>query len=160
MVPSHLEAAIYEAWDFANPRASMEGFAARTQTEESESSRQIWRTQMARALGLQRDFEGAREILAEVRVALEQLPHGPGRHHLAARLAIESGRVLNSEGAPAAARAYFELANREATAAAADGLAIDAPAHDRHCRRKIRGFERVSSLERNGPGTSPCLERP
>jgi tetratricopeptide (TPR) repeat protein len=126
VTPSQLEGVIYQAWDFANPGESMEGFAAKTQMEESESSRQIWRTQIARALGLQRDFEGAREILAGVGVALEQLPHGADRHHLAARLAIESGRVLNSEGDPAAARAYFELANREATAASAEGLAIDA----------------------------------
>ena len=126
MTPSQLEGVIYRAWDFGNPRASMEGFAARTQTEESESSCHIWRTQMARALGLQGDFEGAREILAKVRAAIDQLPHGPDRHHLAARLAIESGRVLNSEGDPASARPYFDLANQEATAAAAEGLAIDA----------------------------------
>ncbi|HJQ95430.1 MAG TPA: tetratricopeptide repeat protein [Acidimicrobiia bacterium] len=126
MLPSHLEAAISEAWDFGNPRASMEDFAARTQTEESESSRQIWRTQMARALGLQGDYEGAKEILAKVRAAIDQLPHGPDRHHLSARWEIEYGRVLNSEGEPAAARPYFERAHQEAVAAVAEGLAIDA----------------------------------
>jgi tetratricopeptide (TPR) repeat protein len=126
VTPSQLEGVIYQAWDFANPGASMEDFAARTQIEEKESSRQIWRTQMARAKALLGDFEGAREILAEVGVALEQLSHGPDRRHLAARLAIESGRVSNSEGDPAAARPYFELANQEATAAGAEGLAIDA----------------------------------
>jgi tetratricopeptide (TPR) repeat protein len=126
VLPSHLEAAIYEAWDFGNPRASMEVFAARTQTAESDSSRQIWRTQMARALGLHGDFEGAREILAKVRAAIDQLPHGPDRHHLSARWEIEYGRVLNAEGDPAAARPYFERAHQEAMAAAAEGLAIDA----------------------------------
>ena len=126
MTPSQLEATIYQAWDFAAPGASWETFQLRAESAESEATRQIWRTQVGRTHGLENDFAHAREVLAEVEAKLAQISPGLERHHLAARHAIEWGRVLNSEGHPASARPFFERALQEATAAGAEGLAIDA----------------------------------
>ena len=126
MTPSQLEAIIYQAWDFATPAGSRETFQSRAETAESEAVRQIWRTQVGRAHGLENDFARAREVLAEVEAKLAQVSPGLEWHHLAARHSIEWGRVLNSEGHPASARPFFDHALQEATAASAEGLAIDA----------------------------------
>ncbi len=126
MTPSQLEADIYQAWDFSDPDASKAVFLERAEAARSVSTRQIWLTQAARADGLRSAFSLARSLLVDLEATLEQIPQGPDRHHLAARLAIEWGRVLNSEGDPASARPFFARAREEATAAGAEGLAIDA----------------------------------
>ncbi|HJR86818.1 MAG TPA: tetratricopeptide repeat protein [Acidimicrobiia bacterium] len=126
MTPSQLEATIYQAWDFAAPAASREIFKLRAESAESEATHQIWQTQVGRTHGLENDFAHARKVLNEVEARLAQISPGLERHHLAARHAIEWGRVLNSEGDPTSARPFFERALREATVAGAEGLAIDA----------------------------------
>lgn len=126
MTPSQLEAAIYEAWDFADPDASRQEFQIRSDSAKSESTRQIWRTQIGRSYGLEKDFARAREILGDVEAKQAFIPPGPEKHHLRARQAIEWARVLNSEGDPTSARSFFDRAYEEAEAAGAEGLAIDA----------------------------------
>lgn len=126
MTPSQLEAVIYQAWNFADPAASRQEFQSRVDSAESESTRQIWRTQIGRAHGLEKDFTRARDVLEEIGAKFASISPGLEKHHLGSRHAIEWGRILNSEGDPASARPFFDRAFEEAEAAGAEGLAIDA----------------------------------
>lgn len=117
VTPAELEARIRSRWDFNDPVASYE-LMSHEAAKAQEPERSIWLTQAARALGLQDRLREAAQLL----VGLD-----PSRsHHVQARWAIETGRVCNSEGDPAQARPFFELALAEAESAGAEGLAIDA----------------------------------
>ena len=89
-------------------------------------------TQLARAVGLQRRFAEAHTILDEV-AALLEAPDSPCEAGPLAtcalakiRYPLERGRIHNSAGEKAPARACFQQAWEAARAAEEDGLAVDA----------------------------------
>lgn len=116
-------------WDYARPALSEQRFrAALVQAHGDEAL--ILQTQIARSLGLRRDFEGARALLLSLEPQLATA--GPEAR---VRQALELGRSFISASHPpaqrtpeareAARRAYL-AALAEARAAGLDGLAVDA----------------------------------
>jgi len=104
-------------WDFGDPAASEQRFRAALADADGEDAA-VLRTQLGRALGLQRRFDEADKELSAV---------DPGDSALAAAyLAIERGRMLRSSGDTAAARPFFISALERAEAAGLDFLAADA----------------------------------
>ena len=129
MRPRELEAEIWRRWNFEDPVATYDVMTAAADGAPAESAEHvIWRTQAARALGLQRRLDEAAALLdAAAEMAAAELPEGTDETlHANARIAIERGRVLNSAGDPAAARSYFERALDAADEAGSDGLVVDA----------------------------------
>lgn len=106
-----------ELWDFDRPDVSEQRFRAALGTATG-SGALVLRTQLARALGLQRRF-------AEASAELDAVPDSQDPLVRTYR-DLERGRVLNSGGDPAAARPFFEAALAEAEAAGLDHLAADA----------------------------------
>jgi tetratricopeptide (TPR) repeat protein len=116
-------------WDFSDPALSEQRFRAALATASGDDAL-ILTTQLARSRGLQRDLEGARELLQ----AMEPKLAGTG-HEARARHALEWGRAHISaitrpdERTPkmlATARAANERALAAARAGGLDGLAVDA----------------------------------
>lgn len=105
-------------WDWDNPSNSEARFREAAETAGSELDAAILTTQVARALGLQGRTAEALAILAA-------LPEGRDAE-LAARRALERGRVLNSSGNADAARSLFEQALSTAQPAGLEHLAVDA----------------------------------
>jgi tetratricopeptide (TPR) repeat protein len=104
-------------WDFGDPATSEQRFRAALADADGEDAA-VLRTQLARALALQRQFAEADAMLSTV---------DPGDSALAAGyLDIERGRVRNSGGDPDAARPCFISALERAEAAGLDFLAADA----------------------------------
>lgn len=104
-------------WDFGDPAASEQRFRAALADADGEDAA-VLRTQLARALGLQRRFDEADQELSAV---------DPADSALAATYAaIERGRVLRSSADAAAARPFFLSALKHAEAAGPDFLAADA----------------------------------
>jgi tetratricopeptide (TPR) repeat protein len=121
---------VVETWDFDDLDASYSAFAAAaTAAGATTAAGLVFRTQQARALGLQRRMEEASAVLdaveADLRTNDDGLGH-PATAHVRARLEIERGRVLNSSGSSLEARPHFEAAYQEATSAGLEGLAVDA----------------------------------
>ncbi len=79
-------------------------------------------TQIARARGLQKDYEGAHALLDEADDILKADGCEVGR----VRSALERGRTLNSSGKPDASRPHFIRAYTGALKAGADLYAVDA----------------------------------
>ena len=102
-------------WQYDNPALSEQSFLQLAE-ENPESRDEIW-TQVARARGLQRQFEAAKE-------ALEQVGEREGL--VGARWHLEMGRVFHSSGDDPAAKPHFETALALAEAAQADFYAVDA----------------------------------
>ena len=104
-------------WDFGDPAASERrlesALAGATGTDAA-----VLRTQVARALGLQRRFDEAAAMLATVDAGDSAL--------VATHIDLERGRILNSGGDPAAARPHFLDALERAGAAGLEFLAADA----------------------------------
>jgi tetratricopeptide (TPR) repeat protein len=110
-----------EAWDFADPagsRARFEELLART---DDPAERAEIGTQIARTHGLELDFDSADAVLDRVEASLTADMAGARIRSL-----LERGRVRNSSGDPAAARAPFEAAMVAAQDAGMDDLAVDA----------------------------------
>lgn len=108
-----------ELWDFDDPAGSYQRFALEEGLAwHTESERAELVTQRARALGLQQRF-------ADGTALLESLYH-PADAVLATRVALETGRLLNSAGRPAEAVPQFETAARIAESAGLLFLRIDA----------------------------------
>lgn len=111
-------------WDYFDPAATEARFRellpAVVAAGDPDLHAQLL-TQIARSQGLQRRFADARRTLDEAEQVLA------GRRGTAAvRLLLERGRVLNSEGDPAAALAYFDAALEAAKAERLDFYAVDA----------------------------------
>lgn len=118
MTPLNKE--ILETWNFGDPAGSFVKFNQVADDAQDGLDRLRYMTQAARCLGLQRNFDGARQILADVEAA---------EHHsddLFARFYLESGRVLNSSGKREEAIPLFEDALEFSKKAGADYLTIDA----------------------------------
>jgi len=122
-------------WDFGKPAVSEQRFRAElAKWPPGSAQAQEARTQIARALGLQRKFGDAHAMLDAVDAKLADLPP-----HVRVRYLLERGRALNSAGEPQRAVPLFTealaLAEREHDAFyavdAAHMLGIAAPAPER-----------------------------
>lgn len=120
MSQSTIDAEIDQLWDFNDPAASAERFRIRlAELAETDPAHAALRTQLARALGLQRQF-------ADGHILLDMLAAMPLAPEAAIRLLLERGRLYNSSGDPEQARPYFQEAWEQAMIHGADALAIDA----------------------------------
>ncbi len=108
-------------WDFSDPATSEGRFREAVDRAESASEALIIRTQIARALGLQRRFDEAHAELDEVERGV-----GGSRDEARGRLALERGRVHNSSGRSEASIPCFTEAMDLASASGLDALAVDA----------------------------------
>jgi tetratricopeptide (TPR) repeat protein len=121
-----VEASVIDTWDFDDPRLTRLRFLAMIDAAPPGSpTALVYRTQAARAHALLREFAEAGELLDGASVRCKDLA-GCAVDHVNARIAIERGRLLNSQGSPADAMPHFALAYERATSAAAAGLAVDA----------------------------------
>lgn len=91
-------------WDFSDPAGSEQTFRNLLTGDLQESDRWVIMTQVARALGLQKRFDEAMQVLDELPEALAV------SERWQAYALLERGRVLNSSGKPEAARPLFERA--------------------------------------------------
>lgn len=112
---------IEAAWNFEDLQESERRFRALLGQCESDVESACVLTQLARVHGLQGDFEKARELLEEARALAKGEPSAA-----TIRIHLETGRVLNSSGDPAAARPEFETAFALAEALEEEFLAVDA----------------------------------
>jgi tetratricopeptide (TPR) repeat protein len=108
-------------WDFDQPQVSEERFRACLREVTDSTARAELLTQVARAQGLQRQFDAASLTLDEAAGLLDE--SGPRAR---IRWFLESGRVLNSGGRPADAVPFFKDAWRVALTSQEDYLAVDA----------------------------------
>ncbi len=89
-------------WNYGDPAASEARFIARRAEESDPSALAEIDTQIARTLGLRREFEGAHALLDEVEPIAKQTG---GR--LLVRYHLERGRAFNSSGEKTQARTHF-----------------------------------------------------
>ncbi len=108
-------------WIFGDPAQSENRFRDALNVTTDSASRIEIQTQIARALGLQRQFDDAHALLDETAIA-----PGANEPRPAALIAIERGRLFNSAGNRIDAVPLFEQALEIATSAGQDALAIDA----------------------------------
>ena len=110
------------AWDFDQPAESEARFRRELAATKDNSAAQLeLLTQVARAQGLQREFDKAHATLDTVERAL------PGRpERVAIRYLLERGRVFNSSRQPERAVPLFADALDRARRSGEDFLAIDA----------------------------------
>lgn len=106
-----------ELWDFSDAAGSEARLRAAAADETDAAARAELETQVARALGLQERFDEADAVLDAV--AIEDAA-------VAARAALERGRVRNSAGDPEAAVPYFLAAVDAASGAGLSFLQVDA----------------------------------
>jgi len=110
------------AWDFGNPAASERTFRALLERHAGAppAYRLALRTQIARALGLQKKFDEGHALLDDVERELgaEAVPR--------IRYLLERGRLLNSSSRPLEARPLFVQATALAREQHEDRLAVDA----------------------------------
>lgn len=117
-----IERELDRLWDYDDPVASEARFASLLATLPAEAAAHAEAlTQIARAQGLQRRFDAARQTLDVVQAQLAALPP-----RVVARYLLECGRALNSAGQPEQARPLFLEAWRLARGCGADFYAIDA----------------------------------
>lgn len=113
-----------ELWDFSAPKETEAAFRkleGHYRDIEDQDWRLQLRTQIARAMGLERRFDEARGVLDEV---AEELADGQNLSRV--RYLLEIGRVENSSGNPGACVAHFQEAWQGARNIGDDGLAVDA----------------------------------
>ena len=110
-------------WDFDDPAASERAFEIVVRRARAEGGVFLAEalTQLARAQGLQRRFDDARDTLDEAETVLR----GDDRR-ACVRILLERGRVANTSDAESRGRADFLEAWQLAREAGEDGLAIDA----------------------------------
>ena len=112
-----------ELWEYADPAASEARFRDYLPEAKAAGASALAHTltQLARAVGMQRRFDKAHEILDEAEALL-----ATAGELARIRYALERGRVHNSAGDKAAAIDNFQRAWATARAAAEDGYAVDA----------------------------------
>jgi tetratricopeptide (TPR) repeat protein len=102
-------------WDYGKPAASEQRFRAELAKWPPDSAQALEvRTQIARALGLQRKFDDAHALLDAVEAKLAGAPA-----HVRVRYLLERGRTFNTSGAPERAVPLF-----------VEALALAARGHD------------------------------
>jgi tetratricopeptide (TPR) repeat protein len=106
-------------WDFDRPDVSEQRFREAL-TGASTVDEPVLRTQLARALGLQRRFDDAATELDAVAASTDLEPEAR------AYLDLERGRLLNSSGRREESKPLFMTALEEAERASLDHLAADA----------------------------------
>ncbi len=112
---------IDDLWDFDNPAASEERFRAFMEASRDPAFRAEVLTQVARAQGLQKEFDAAHVTLDEAQAFAPE-----NAFEVQVRILLERGRVLNSAGKPAESRQYFLDALALAERTGLDHYAIDA----------------------------------
>lgn len=113
--------AIDEMWDFSDPAATEARIREAVLSSTEESYRAEALTQIARAQGLQRDFDRAHETLDEVAALLPRV-----QERVEVRYLLERGRAWNSSGAKHKAKELFYSAFDAAKRAGDDYLTVDA----------------------------------
>lgn len=108
-------------WDFSDPVTSETRFREASARAGSSSDSLVFRTQLARALGLQRRFDEAHAELDAVRDASEG-----ATVEVEVRLRLERGRVHNSSGNRDGAISCFVQAMDLGRQTRLDALAVDA----------------------------------
>jgi tetratricopeptide (TPR) repeat protein len=111
-------------WDFGQPAVSEERFREALTTASGDDAL-VLRTQLARAIGLQRRFEECAEELAVVELAITGA-EGVAAPIVSTYLELERGRQLRSAGHPEEAKPHFLAALDLAESANLDFLAADA----------------------------------
>jgi tetratricopeptide (TPR) repeat protein len=115
-------------WDFSKPALSEERFRAAL-VDATGDDALILKTQIARTYGLRREFDRARQILAEVEPALDKAgPEAKVRYWLELGRTYASATHADAELTPEnkrRARDAYDRALALAKAAKLDGLAID-----------------------------------
>jgi tetratricopeptide (TPR) repeat protein len=114
-------------WDFDQPAVSGQRFEAEVARAESDgraADAVLMRSQVARALGLRREFAESAAELDRAEAGLAQLTSSAPL--LRVYLDLERGRMLRSSGDPAAARPLFLRAFATAEEAGLGSLAADA----------------------------------
>lgn len=110
-------------WDYDHPAESERAFRELLPAAAADAAYELeLRTQIARAQGLQRQFEAAHAMLDSVEQRLQTVSAATAQ----VRLMLERGRLYNSSGAAAEAKPYFEQAWELAQAAGEAGYAVDA----------------------------------
>lgn len=110
-------------WDYDHPAESERAFRELLPAAAADAAYELeLRTQIARAQGLQRQFEAAHAMLDSVEQRLPTVSAATAQ----VRLMLERGRLYNSSGAAAEAKPYFEQAWKLAQAAGEAGYAVDA----------------------------------
>lgn len=111
-----------ELWDFEDPAGSYQRFADEEELpSHTDSERAELVTQRARALGLQGRFDDGHALLETLGHSADE----PGSV-VGTRIALETGRLLNSAGRPAEALPQFETAVSTAGSGGLLFLQIDA----------------------------------
>ena len=108
-------------WNYSNPAESEQRFRRLLPGPQDPAWRAELLSQLARALGLQRRFDEAHQILDQAQELL-----GDGHLRARVRCLLERGRVLNSSGDPASSRALFQSAWELAREAGEEYLSVDA----------------------------------
>lgn len=103
-------------WDFDDPEGSEQRFRAEAELADPDD-RLVLMTQVARALGLQEQYDEGHAVLDDL---------SPAGDEVAVRIALERGRLFRSQGDLEQARPLFEAAARSAVAAHLDALRVDA----------------------------------
>jgi tetratricopeptide (TPR) repeat protein len=103
-------------WDFDDPHGSEVRLRAAAEDADPDD-RLVLMTQVARALGLQEQYDEGHAVLDDL---------SPTDDEVAVRIALERGRLLRSAGDPEQARPFFEAAERSAAEAGLDALRVDA----------------------------------
>ena len=103
-------------WDFDDPAASEQRFRAEAENADPDD-RLVLMTQVARALGLQEEYDEGQAVLDDL---------SPTSDEVAIRIALERGRLFRSSGDAEQARPLFEAAAQSASAARLDVLHVDA----------------------------------
>lgn len=106
-----------ELWDFADPAGSERRLRAARDAEPDAGTRAELETQVARALGLQDRFDEADALLDALSI------DNPA---IAARTALERGRLRNSAGRADSAVSFFVAAAETASGAGLVFLEVDA----------------------------------
>jgi tetratricopeptide (TPR) repeat protein len=114
-----------ELWDFNQPAVSEDRFREALTTASGEDAL-VLRTQLARAIGLQRRFEECAQELDVVELTISNGADGAVTPLVRTYLKLERGRQLRSSGHPEQAKEHFLGALAEAEAAGLDHLAADA----------------------------------
>jgi tetratricopeptide (TPR) repeat protein len=123
------QAELDELWDFDDAAASEARLRAAADAEPDALRRAELTTQVARALGLQDRFDEGHALLDGVGTGdTDGAVPGSlrGAATVAARVALERGRLRNSAGDPAAALALFETALRLGKEAGETFVQVDA----------------------------------